>query len=101
MRRIEHATWLNAKTASVMFAVKRVPTSDGCSVARDSEEPSKMRKQMTASAGALIGRPLLEGCRRVSQRPHFSKRDSVAGAPPKGVLLECLSRMTGNCHVRF
>ncbi len=54
MRRIEHETWLNAKTGEVFIApAKRVPTSDRCSVARESGEPSKMRKQKTASAGAL------------------------------------------------
>jgi len=28
-------------------------------------------------------------------------RGATTGASNKGVLLECLSRMTGNCHVRF
>jgi len=32
--------------------MKRVPTSDRCSVARESGEPSQMGKQKTASAGA-------------------------------------------------
>jgi len=42
------------KTRWPPATAKCVPTSDRCSVARESGEPSKMGEQMTASAGAPI-----------------------------------------------
>ena len=45
------------------------------------------------------------GCRPVMTQlqaaPDSGLGDNTAGPPHKGCLLRCLSRMTGNCHVRF
>jgi RNA-directed DNA polymerase len=53
-RRIEHETWLNAKTGELQPRQMSVQTSNRCLIAREPAESSKMRKQMMAiQAGAL------------------------------------------------
>ena len=47
---MEHGS--TQKSGATTTPMKRVPTSDRCSIARESGEPSRMGKQKTASAGA-------------------------------------------------
>jgi len=69
-----------------------------------------MGKQLTASAGALIDDAQewsgidWDRARREVRRLQVRIAKAVtttAGLPHRGSLRECLSRMTGNCHVRF
>src|SRR3990172_8559825 len=112
---MEHGS--TQKSGATTNEMKGVPTSDRCSVARESGEPSQMGTQKTASAGAprddatkwarVDWARARREVRRLQVRiakavtPWLHEQGTQAGLPNKGSLLECLSRMMGNYHVRF
>jgi RNA-directed DNA polymerase len=54
-RKIEHETWLNAKTGRHQPRRMSVQTSNWCLVAREPGEPLKKRKQMMAQMAGVLG----------------------------------------------
>src|SRR3972149_12336595 len=70
------------KSGATTTPMKRVPTSDRCSIARESGEPSQMGKQKTASAGAPRDDATIWA--RVAWAPSSTRSQKAAGAYRKG-----------------
>src|SRR3990172_3620413 len=110
--RIEHGTWLNAKIGSnhnpdetrahvrQVFRCERIWRTFADGKAKDGFGRCTQRRCDEMGAGRTA-QPRRE-VRRLQVRIAKTVTPRYAvGGPNKGILLECLSRMMGNYHVRF